>query len=94
LRGMVIPRRCASLAMQPRGAVRDPVGGPMRHGMPKRRRRRDARLAGAGARHVRTTRPGQPARALRYAKGFARGLLHHRMGHYHPGSKAEMAGRL
>ncbi|MEI4264267.1 hypothetical protein V8352_21455, partial [Roseovarius sp. D0-M9] len=25
----------------------------------------------------------RPGRALRYAKGFARGLLHHPVGHYH-----------
>jgi hypothetical protein len=30
----------------------------------------------------------QPGRALRYAKGFARGLLHHPTGHYQNDGKA------
>jgi len=31
----------------------------------------------------------QPGRALRYAKGFARGLLHHPVGHY-PGRRTDV----
>ena len=32
--------------------------------------------------HTKTRGGRQPGHALRYAKGFARGLLHHGVGHY------------